>query len=152
MHLIHSTSSLTRLAVTEQPDGVESWANEGGAGGALALKSLRILVVEDDALIGGLLAEMLVEMGHTVCAIERDEAAAVVAAVRFGPDLMIVDATLGEGSGIRAVDTVGRTKPIRHLFTSGDTKKVRLLRPDAVVVQKPFVEIDLARAIARAVA
>ena len=35
---------------------------------------LRILVVEDDALIGMLLADMLDAMGHTVCAVARTQA------------------------------------------------------------------------------
>ena len=131
-------------------DRIGTWVNEGGAGGEVVRKPLRILVVEDDALIGALLGELLVEMGHQVCAIEVDEAGAVAAAARHKPDLMIVDATLGEGNGIRAVDTVNLSGSIRHLFTSGDTLRVKLLRPDAIVVQKPFVEIELARAITRA--
>ena len=50
-----------------------------------AMKVLRILVVEDDALIGMLLAEVLVGMGHEVCAIEANEADAVAAAARCRP-------------------------------------------------------------------
>ena len=36
------------------------------------MKVLRILVVEDDAMIALLLAEMFAAMGHDVCAIEFD--------------------------------------------------------------------------------
>ena len=140
-------------AVGAEPnDCIGIWVNEGGGGGEVVRKPLRILVVEDDALIGVLLGELLVEMGHEVCAIEVDEAGAVAAAALHKPDLMIVDATLEKGSGIRAVDTINLVGSIRHLFTSGDTLRVKLLRPDAVVVQKPFVEIELARAIARTMA
>jgi len=32
------------------------------------MKTLRVLVIEDDALIAMLLAELLAGMGHTVCA------------------------------------------------------------------------------------
>jgi N-hydroxyarylamine O-acetyltransferase len=113
------------------------------------MKALRILVVEDDVMIGMLLAEMLKEMGHDVCAIEATEADAVTAAVRCRPDL-IVDAWLGDGSGVAAVEKIRSTGSIPHLFVSGDISRVKALRPGAVVVQKPFREADLARAIQRA--
>jgi two-component system, response regulator PdtaR len=113
------------------------------------MKALRVLVVEDDAIIGMLLAEMLEEMGHDICAIEATEAGAVAAAVRFRPNLMIVDMRLGDGSGVAAVEEILRTGPVPHLFVSGDTSSVRALRPGAVVIQKPFRESDLARAIRR---
>jgi DNA-binding response OmpR family regulator len=111
------------------------------------MKALRILVMEDNAVIGMLLAEMLAEMGHDVCAIETTVADAVTAAVRCKPNLLIVDVRLGDGSGISAVEEICRTEPIPHLFVSGDTSGVKALRPDAVVIQKPFRESDLARAI-----
>ena len=53
-------------------------------------KAPRVLVVEDDAMIGVLLGEMLEGMGYDVCGIEATEADAVTAAARFRPDLMIV--------------------------------------------------------------
>jgi DNA-binding response OmpR family regulator len=106
--------------------------------------------VEDDAIIGMLLADMLAEMGHSVCAIEATEADAVAAAHRYRPDLMIVDAWLGNGSGVSAVEEIHRTESISHIFISGDASGVAGLRPDAVVVQKPFGEWDLAQAIQRA--
>jgi DNA-binding response OmpR family regulator len=56
------------------------------------MQTLRVLVVEDDPMIGMLLAEMLEAIGHDVCAIETIEAAAVAAAARYRPDLLIVDA------------------------------------------------------------
>src|SRR5436853_3517200 len=53
------------------------------------MKALRVLVVEDDALIAMLLTEMLAGMGHDVCATAATEADAVSAATRYDPDLMI---------------------------------------------------------------
>lgn len=114
------------------------------------MKALRVLVIEDDAVIGMLLGEMLVEMGHQICAIAATEAEAVTAAAQYEPDLMIVDARLGDGSGLAAVEEIRRTGCVPHLFVSGDASRVRALRPDAVVLQKPFREADLARGIRRA--
>ncbi len=41
------------------------------------MRALRTLVVEDDAMIGGLLAETLEGLGHSVCAVESNVANAV---------------------------------------------------------------------------
>jgi DNA-binding response OmpR family regulator len=68
------------------------------------MKALRVLVIEDDALIAMLLSELLASMGHDVCAIATSEVEAVSAATRYDPDLMIVDARLGRGSGVSAVE------------------------------------------------
>lgn len=114
------------------------------------MKALRVLLVEDDALNGLFLGEMLAEMGHVVCAIEATEAGAVAAAAQFGPDLMIVDAQLRDGSGVLAVEKILQTGFIPHVFVSG--ARVRTVRSDAVVLHKPFREVDLAQAIQRALA
>jgi DNA-binding response OmpR family regulator len=114
------------------------------------MKALRVLVVEDDAMIADLLAEMLEALGHDVCAIEATEAAAVTAAARYRPDLMIVDARLGTGSGVSAVEEILRTGFVPHLFFSGNISKVKTLRPGAVVLQKPFRQAELTLAIQRA--
>jgi FixJ family two-component response regulator len=63
---------------------------------------------------------------------------------------MFVDVQLGDRSGVSAVEKILRTGFVPHVFVSGDTLGVRALRPDAVVIQKPFRESDLARAIQRA--
>lgn len=114
------------------------------------MKALRVLVVEDDALIGELLTEMLDGMGYDVCAMECTEADAVAAAARCEPDLMIVDVRLRDGSGVAAVEEILCAGPIPHVFVTGDTSRILALRPGAVVIPKPFREADLARAIQHA--
>jgi len=116
------------------------------------MKALRVLVIEDDALIAMLLAELLACMGHDVCATAATEAEAVSAAARCRPDLMIVDAGLGRGSGVAAVAEILRAGPVAHVFVSGDAGRVRTRHPDAVVIRKPFGEAELARAIDLALA
>jgi len=113
------------------------------------MKALRVLLAEDDTMIGTLLGEVLVGMGYDVCAIEATEADTVAAAARCRPDMMIIDAFLGDGSGVTAVEQVLRTGFVPHIFVSGDAARVRARRPGAVVLQKPFREADLARAIQR---
>ena len=142
-------------AVRQLAQRPHSPANTRGAaavaGGATeTVMAIRVLVVEDDAIIGTLLAEMLAGMGHNVCAIEATEADAVSAAARCKPDLMIVDVRLGEGSGVSAIETIYRTGPVPHVFVSGDVAQVRTLRPSSIFMQKPYREADLARVIQQA--
>jgi DNA-binding response OmpR family regulator len=112
------------------------------------MRPLRILVVEDDAMISTLLAEMLASMGHSVCAITTTETDTVSAAVYHRPDIMIVDALLREGSGVSAVKTISREQAIPHLFISGAALQLR--DPNAVVLRKPFRGPELVDAIDRA--
>jgi len=121
-----------------------------GPGTQASFQALRVLVMEDNAIIGMLFAELLAEMGHAVCAIEATKEAAVAAAARYEPDLMIVDAALSDGSGLAAVAEILRGGFIPHVFVSGDTASVLAAKPGAIVLQKPFRDPDLARAIQRA--
>jgi CheY-like chemotaxis protein len=116
-------------------------------GESARLKAARVLVVEDNAIIGMLYVDLLEEMGHTICAVETTENGAISAATLYKPDLMIVDAALGVGTGVSAVDAIIRAGFIPHVFVSGDAVSVRAARPDAIVLQKPFRNPDLARAI-----
>jgi CheY-like chemotaxis protein len=114
------------------------------------MNGLRVLVMEDEAIIAMLFGDVLEGMGHHVCAIATTESDAVAAAARCRPDLMIVDAHLGKGSGLAAVAKILRWGFIPHVFVSGDSARALSLKPDAVAIQKPFLETDLVRAIARA--
>ncbi len=109
--------------------------------------TLRVLVVEDSAMIAMLLAQAIGDLGHSVCAVAATEAAAVEQAFVSEPDLMIVDAGLGGGSGLSAVDKILETRFVPHLFVTGDVQRVRALRPDAIILEKPFSILNLACAI-----
>jgi CheY-like chemotaxis protein len=113
-------------------------------------KAPRVVVVEDDAMIGVLLGEMLEGMGYDVCSIEATEADAVTAAALYRPDLMIVDVQLGDGSGVSAIDTIHRARPVPHVFVSGDIARLRALKPGSIAIQKPYRESELALTIQRA--
>lgn len=108
------------------------------------MKPLRILIVDDDASISSLLAEVLEGLGHVVCGIEETEAGAVTIALQVIPDLMIVDENLRAGSGTAAIATIARTIPIPHILVSGE----RL--PAGITLQKPFSYNALLIAIDRA--
>ena len=114
------------------------------------MTALRVLIVEDDAMIGQLLAETLVELGYEVCGVEATEAGAVSAAARHRPDLMIVDVNLAGGSGLAAMACIARVAAVPHFFISGHTRQADM--PGGVLLTKPFPVADLVKAIERAVA
>jgi two-component system, response regulator PdtaR len=134
---------------SRDPAGTSAYKAEPGVPADIAT-AMRVLMVEDDAIIGTLLAEMLASMGHDVCAIEATEADAVRAAARCKPDLMIVDISLVEGNGISAIETIHRTGPVPHVFVSADASRARALRPGSIFIRKPYRETDLARVIQQA--
>jgi len=111
---------------------------------------MRILIAEDDAIIAYLLGETLRAMGHEVCATEDTEAGAIASAGRCKPDLMILDEHLAPGSGVGVAEKVLRGGTVAHIFVSGDAARIRRLMPGAVVVEKPYRETDLARAMRHA--
>ena len=115
------------------------------------MKSLRVLVIEDDALIAMMLAEVLSDLGHGVCATAATPAEAIVAARQHDPDLLISDAKLRNGSGVAAVEEILRGGHVAHMFMTGDPAGVKLCLPDAIVIRKPFSTAALAKAIAKAV-
>jgi two-component system, response regulator PdtaR len=112
------------------------------------MKNLRVEIIEDNGLVASLLATLLEQMGHKVCATASTEAAAIDAAHRCEPDLLIADARLRSGSGISAVEEILRTRGrIPYLFVSGDTADITARLPAAITLQKPFRQAALAQAI-----
>ncbi len=108
----------------------------------------QILVVEDDVLIGMLLRTMLEEMDLGVCAVATTQKAAVEAALRLLPDLLLVDVRLGGGSGIAAVEEIERHGKVPHIFMSG--ARMPPANRGAPALMKPFGRQDLSRAIRQA--
>ncbi len=100
------------------------------------MKSLRVLIIEDDARIVELIAELLVEHGHTICASATTQSDAVYAASHSRPDLIIVDVELRDGNGIDAVAEIVKSSPVPHVFMTGGGRDARM--SGAVVIQKPF--------------
>jgi DNA-binding response OmpR family regulator len=109
------------------------------------MTAVKVLVIEDDAMIGLLLAEMLEEMGYDVRAVAATEEAAVAEAVRCEPGLVIADENLREGSGGSAVERILLRGPVPCVFIGGAPSA--LAWPDKGVLRKPFLESDLVRAI-----
>jgi len=114
------------------------------------MDGLKIVIAEDNALIGMDLAELLQELGHHVCALISTETEAMAASVRCKPDMMIVDSVLTKGSGINAMHRILEHGPMPHFFLADYAIDVLQTDPKAVVVTKPFNIQELASGIAAA--
>jgi CheY-like chemotaxis protein len=114
------------------------------------MKQLRVLVVEQDAIIGALLSEMLEDLGHVICAVEGDSGNAAATAERCRPDLMIIDIGLGDDIGVAAVQAILRKEIVPHVFVTGDVLRNLSLGANVVLLQKPVRGQDITRAIRNA--
>ena len=80
-------------------------------------RGLRILVVEDEAIIALELEAMLEDLGHEVLAIARTEAEAVRLSQSKRPELVLMDVRLGRnGDGINAARAILDNAPTFIVF------------------------------------
>ncbi|HYE28400.1 MAG TPA: response regulator [Allosphingosinicella sp.] len=120
------------------------------------LGRLKVLVVEDESVIGWALQSMLEDLGHDVVDVVSSGRAAVAAAAEHQPDLVIMDINLGQGlDGIEAAEQIcsGTSATVIFVSAYGDdaTKaKVDDRVPGALMVTKPVSPDAIRGAIARA--
>ena len=120
------------------------------------MASLRILVVDDNALARAMLKEMLESRGHTVVAEAGDPAGAVKAFTSSKPDLVTLDLSLTDGEGSTVLDSIRKIDPkAKVIVISGNAQKKlvqQLLAAGASgFIEKPFQGEDLSREISRLV-
>lgn len=107
---------------------------------------LRVLVVEDEMLIGLLLEDMLIEYGAACVGPFASLAKALAAAAQDDFDIALVDMNLGED---RADDIAIRLarRGIPFALVSGSSEIPEL--GQAAVVRKPFSFADIAETLTR---
>jgi len=112
---------------------------------ARTFSNLRVLIVEDDLEI----AEGLEELFHfegIECDLVHDAAEAVPATERFGPDLVLLDVTLGEDSGLDVYEAIARRWPDLPVIFSTGTGAVQQIQSltgaNVTLLQKAY---DFAR-------
>jgi CheY-like chemotaxis protein len=105
----------------------------------------RILVVEDEMLIGMLLEDMLTDMGHEVAAIVPRLKDALAAVERESFDLAVLDVHLHGESAFPVADAL-IAKGVPFIFATGYGERGL---PESYrgrpVLQKPFARDDLER-------
>jgi CheY-like chemotaxis protein len=125
---------------------VRSMLSEVKTPGRNTTDGLRILVVEDEALILMSTVDMLTDMGHTVQqAMTIAQARALIASEPL--DLVILDIGLPDGSGLDfAKELLQQFSKLKLLVASGSQVEPS---KGMGVIGKPYSEADLAPAIAR---
>lgn len=108
----------------------------------------RILIIEDEAVIAMDLSDLVTGAGHDVCAVEATASAAVAAAKRERPDLVLADIQLADGSsGIDAVKEILAAFEVPVIFiTAFPDRLLTGERPEPTfLITKPYSP-DMVRA------
>lgn len=126
---------------------------------------VRLLIVEDDALIARDLHDLVTDLGHAVLATCAHAAAARATLAAQRPDLVLLDIRLGAGEdGVDLAAHIAATYGLPFIFITAHADaatiaRVKALRPAGFII-KPFdaddlraqIEIALARHAAQVVA
>lgn len=113
---------------------------------------LRVLLIEDEAIVAMNIEDMLVELGFEIAAIAGRVPEAMNLAERDDVDLAILDRNL-DGESTDGVARLLSARGVPFIFATGYGEAGRAGEfPAAPWVQKPFQKQHLAAAIARAVA
>lgn len=108
---------------------------------------MHAFIIEDDYLISQSLRDMLERLGFTSFSFARSEDAAVMGANAETIDLITADVRLLPGDGVRAVEAICERRDIPVVFITGYAEELSERAPNAVVVQKPVKESELAAAV-----
>lgn len=120
------------------PDRRDSTRREAPA----AIRPLRLLIVEDEALAAEAVGMAAMDLGHIVCGTARTEEEAVAIAGRERPDVALMDVRLAGGDGIEAARRLRANYGIRSIFLSGYANHAIMARITETyplgVVNKPY--------------
>ena len=113
--------------------------------------SIKILVVEDEMLIGAKISMLLTNLGYEVTGILPRGEDALVHVEENKPDIIILDINLkGKIDGIETAAILQRKNiPVIYLTANSDDatfNRAKHTRPTAFI-SKPFKQLDLQRAI-----
>lgn len=113
-----------------------------------SLTGLRILLVEDEAMIAMLVEDMIIDSGATVVGPAGGVKEALVAIAEQPIDGALLDVNLGGEQSFEVAEALTARK-IPFVFVTGyGCAGVRDRYPDAPTLQKPFVTSDLEETLA----
>jgi two-component system, response regulator PdtaR len=116
---------------------------------------MRVLIVEDEALIAMYLKMLVTELGYEVCACTASAAAAIAAAEAHRPDVVLMDVQLANGScGIEAAREIYSRQAVCSIFLTGNldevNRKAALPYEPIASVGKPILPVALQQALEKA--
>ena len=134
---------------------------EGKAGSAITGapleidgRKLRVLIVEDDALIAMDLAVSIGELGGDVAAIAVTARDAMRLVEELAPDVILMDVRLrGEPDGIEAAQVIQQRQPVPIILVTGNSDAATMQRMRQLtgteIILKPVLVSELRDAILR---
>ncbi|WP_136810027.1 response regulator [Desulfosediminicola flagellatus] len=88
-----------------------------------------VLIVEDEVLVGMMLAKKIAEYGFTVCDVVSTGEEAVEVALQRNPGVVLMDVSLGGRlDGIEAAAIIRETMPLPVIFFTGYNQDKKLLQ------------------------
>ncbi|MDX1637826.1 MAG: response regulator [Balneolaceae bacterium] len=116
------------------------------------MKKRKILIVEDEMIIALMLEQMVIRQGHVVVDKVSSGEAAVEAACKYNPDLILMDIRLeGKLDGIEAMQSINARQPTPVIFVTGNSDEVRKTRIKEIeyldFLTKPVSYRELSRSL-----
>jgi len=116
---------------------------------------VRVLIVEDDAIIAMHLEMLVADLGHQVCATAVSAGQAIECAFALRPDVVLMDVRLARGSsGLDAARELHARQALRCIFLSANldepTRTALLPYEPIDFLGKPVLPISLERALKKA--
>lgn len=112
---------------------------------------LKVLLVEDEAIIAMDLTMMVVELGHIVTGVGMTHAEALEIALQNPPDLIILDIELADGSsGLDAIhELIAISDEVPVIFSTGHPDRLLTAQADTPVylLRKPSSDREIESAI-----
>jgi PAS domain S-box-containing protein len=144
--------ALRETKESQEQDGAHH-ANGGGNGAAIPLKKVdkpRVLVVEDEALVGIMIQECMTELGFEIVGPVCSASDALQAAKDGDFDAAILDINLGDGMVYQVAEILSR-RHVPFVFVTGyDADSVDSRFREIQVLQKPVEREMLQKLFARA--
>ena len=116
---------------------------------------MRVLIVENSAIIAMHLAKLVTDLGHEVCARAASASDAIAQAAALKPDVAIMDLRLAKGSsGVDAARALYERHALRCIIVSGnldEPTRAALVPYDPIdFLGKPVLPLLLQRALKKA--
>ena len=109
----------------------------------------RVLIVEDEVLVGMLIEEMLQDLGYELAALATHLEQALSLAHSESFDFALLDINLNGKQSFPVADVI-RARGLPFLFATGyGTRILGAPYTDAPILQKPFSREELRRALER---
>jgi CheY-like chemotaxis protein len=116
---------------------------------------LKVLIVEDDMIVASDVQAMIEDQGGTVVGIAADSLHAIELGLAHYPEVVVMDVMLrGASDGIHAAEAIQDLVGSAIVFCTASADPATLRRmqavPDAMIVLKPVLSLELCEAIAKA--